>query len=546
LTESGWKQQTAQEKSWAAERNAFNPTPRERNDLLEEGLRAVFAEPALTRYHYRNLRNFRVGVTWNGRPITSGDAQIPLTLRMADGPEVFEAVCEEARADSRAKSHADELFWVMSLTDELVEVAAELYRSKSMVSKYTQLSSQGKMTQYDPASLDAEKSEVLRLNERLKVLLTQALATGRGFFRGVAKDGASLGRTLSEILKGFFDYAVPDLYPKLEMGARPLKGNEAEEILKAANLNGLPKVFYAPPDGLDLVVKEGNKYVVNLAAPILKEVADYLAQEHSYGNKVTGRVLEARFGGIGYGWEAEMLWLVTATLLRGGAIEVTYQGRRYRNHLDPQARVPFSGANAFRSASFAPRKAPDLPTLVKAARRFEELTGEEVDVEESAIAQAFQKLARQELEALLPVEATVRAYRIPVGNVLSEYHTTLETVLNSASDDCVNMLAGEGESFRELRKRVKAIAKATDEKGLARLRRLRAAVQQIWPPLQAEAEDGALKAAADLIGSLLADGSYIEASRELDEAAGRLEAAYRALYTERHSQRAAAFAQAID
>lgn len=545
-TESGWKLQTAQEKSWTAERNAFNPTPRERNELLEDGLRSVFAEPALTRYHYRNLRNFRVGVNWEGRAITSGDAQVPLSLRMADGPEVFDAVCERAREESRGKAHADDLFWVMSLTDDLVEVAAELYRSKSMVGKYLQLSSQGKMTQYDPASLDAEKTDVLRLSERLKALLMAALAGGRGFFRGVARDGATLGKALSEILKGFFDHVVPDLYPKLEMGARSLKGSEAEEILKAANLNGLPKVFYAPPDGLDLVVREGSKYVVNLAAPIAREVADFLAREHSYGNKVTGRSLEGRFGGIGYGWEAEMLWLVAATLLRGGAIEVTYQGRRYRNHLDPQARIPFSGANAFRSASFAPRKAPDLSTLVKAARRFEELAGEEVDVEESAIAQAFQKLARQELEALLPVEATVRAHRIPIEAVLGEYHTTLETVLNSASDDCVNMLAGEGESFRELRKHAAAIAKATDEKGLARLRRLRAASQQIWPQLQAEAQDGTLAEAASLIVARLADGSYFETARELDDAARGLETAYRDLYAGRHAQRMEAFRQAID
>jgi hypothetical protein len=208
---------------------------------------------------------------------------------------------------------------------------------------------------------------------------------------------------------------VPDLYPKLEMGARPLaKGKEAEEILKAANLNGLSKVFYGAarrpgPGGR----KRAARYVVNLQAPIVKEVADYLAREHSYGNKVTGRTLEAQFGGIGYGWEGEMLWLVLATLLRGGAVEVTYQGRRYRNHLDPQVRTPFSGTNAFRSASFAPRKAPDLTTLVTAARRYEELTGDEVDVEESAIAQAFQRLARSELEALLPLEATVRANAIP-------------------------------------------------------------------------------------------------------------------------------------
>ena len=302
---------------------------------------------------------------------------------------------------------------------------------------------QGKITTEEASTLANEKLEALRLESRLRDRVAVAVANGRGFFRGVSKDGAGLGNDLGAIFREMYAYAVPDLYSKLEMGARSVKSTDALEILKAANLTGLPKVYYAPPDGLDLVKKEGAKHVVNLNAPIIKEVSDYLAREHSYGNKVTGRTLENHFGGIGYGWELEILWLVLATLLRGGAIEVTYQGRRYRNHLDPNVRSPFGGANAFRSASFAPRKAPDLQTLVAAVRRYEDITGEEVDVEESAIAQAFQALARSELQSLLSLEATVRAHRIPkVGELLAQYHGTLETILNSASDDCVNMLAG--------------------------------------------------------------------------------------------------------
>lgn len=545
-TESGWKLQTAQEKSWAAERNAHNPNPRQRNDILEDQLRSIFSSPNLTRYRYRNLRNFRVGVSWDGRIITTGEAHVPLVLRVADGPDTFQAACDLTRDDSRVESHRNEVFWVMSLNAEIDELVAELYRSRQMVGKYDQLRAQGRITNEEASSLTAEKTEVMRLEERLKERLEKVLADGRGFFRGVSRDGAALGKTLNEILKSLFDYAVPDLYPKLEMGARPLKGNEAEEILKAANLNGLPKVFYTPPDGLDLAVKEGTRYVINLDAPIAKEVASYLAREHSYGNKVTGRTLENHFSGIGYGWEREMLWLALATLLRGGAIEVTYQGRRYRNHLDPQVRAPFSGTNAFRAASFAPRKAVDLQTLVAAARRYEALTGEEVDVEESAIAQAFQRLARAELEALLPVEATVCAHRIPLTQVLQEYHTTLETVLNSASDDCVNMLAGEGASFQELRDQVAAIRKAVDEKGLARLRRVRTAVQRIWPLLEAEGLNGKLADCARFLQERLEDGTYYQVSAELDEALTALETTYRHLYQTRHDQRQAAFVQAID
>ncbi len=546
-TENGWKLQTAQEKSWLAERNAHGPNTKQQHDLLEDQFRAIFSTGSLTRYRYRKLRNFRVGVRWDNRTLTGGEAQVPLVLRLADGLDVFQATCDLVRDDSRTERN--NIFWVMSLTTQIDEIVAELYRSRQMAAKYDQLRAQNKITKEEASSLAAEKTEVLRLEERLKEQLTIALARGRGFFRGVSKDGAGLGKTLGEIFKGLFDYATPDLYPKLELGARPLKGDEAQEILKAANLNGLSKIFYTPPDGLDLLIKEGAKHVVNLNAPIVKEVSDYLAREHSYGNKVTGKTLETHFGGLGYGWEREILWLVLANLLRGGAIEVTYQGRRYRNHLDPQVRAPFGATNAFRATSFAPRKAPDLQTLVSSARRFEELAGEEVDVEESAIAQAFKRLARIELEALLPVEATVQAHHIPLTEPLAEYRLTLETILNSASDDCVNMLAGEGASFQALRDQVAAIRKATDEPGLAHLRRLRSAVEQIWPQLKEEAGDGYLELdkladRARFLEQRLADGAFYQSSAEMNAALQALEIPYRKLYEQFHGQRSRAFIQA--
>jgi hypothetical protein len=544
-TENGWKLQTAQEKSWMAERNALSPTPREAHDRLEDALQAIFSDPALTRYRHGN-RNFRVGVAWENRALTSGNAQIPLQLRVADDAIAFEAACARARDDSRTEAHRNDIFWVLSLTTEIDTFVEELYRSQTMVNKYSQLRAQNKITKEEMSSLSTEERHVRQGEARLHDALREALKSGRGYFRGVAKDGAALGKTLSSIFKALFAFAVPDLYPKLEMGARPLSGDEAEEILKAANLNGLPKVFYGPPDGLDLVIHEGNKYVVNLNAPILKEVTDFLSREHSYGNRVTGRTLENHFGGLGYGWEREMLWLITATLLRGAAIEVTYQGRRHRNHLDPQVRAAFSGTNAFRAASFAPRESIDLKTLVAAARRYEDLTGEDVDVEEVAIAQAFQALAQKELAALLPVEATASAYNIPVTDVLHEYHTTLEEIRSSPSDDCVRILAGEGATFQALRERVAVIRRATSEAGLAYLQRVRRAVQRIEPLIQAEVPRGDLAHRAMLLRQHLENATYYPETSAIRQALEILESFYFDLYTDRHAQRQRAFAEAIE
>ena len=121
----------------------------------------------------------------------------------------------------------------------------------------------------------------------------------RDRFRGVQKDASALGKSLGEILKKLFWQVVPDLYPKLQMGSRPLKGDEAEHILKAADLKALPNVFYVGEHGLGLVVKDGPRNIVNTNADVAKEVLDYLKSEHSYGSKDSrmGKALEKRFGG---------------------------------------------------------------------------------------------------------------------------------------------------------------------------------------------------------------------------------------------------------
>ena len=154
-----------------------------------------------------------------------------------------------------------------------------------MVEKYDQLRAQNKITNDEATCLQDEKNTKQNYETRLRDKMIESLEKGTGLFRGVSKDASSLGKSLSEILKKLFGQVVPDLYPKLEMGSRPLSGDEAEQILKTADLKALPQVFYAGENGLGLVVKEGAKFVPNPAADVAKEVLDYLVGEHGYGNK---------------------------------------------------------------------------------------------------------------------------------------------------------------------------------------------------------------------------------------------------------------------
>ncbi len=553
-TEEGWKLQTAQEKNWETERRGhLSPKPKFRTEIAREALGEIFNDPKLKTYRYRDLKNFRVGVSVDG--LGAGDeGQVPLALVTAGDAAKFSTKLAEVRQESRHDSHKNNLYWVFALTPEIDDLVANLYASRQMVTKYDQLRAQNRITNEEVSCLGTEKGEVIRLKNRLRDKLLEALQAGTGLFQGVSKDGSALGKTVGEIFKGLFDFAVPDLYPKLELGARALKGTEAEEILKAANLNGLGQVFYGGEQGLNLVIKgEGGKYVPNPEADVAKEVLAYLAREHNYGNREsrTGKAIEAHFGGLGYGWDRDMLRLVLAALLRAGSIDVSYQGQRFDSYQDPRCRTPFTNNVAFKAALFTPTTPLDLKTLVKAVSSYESLTGQTVEVDKNAIAAAFKKLAQAQLQELLPVEAEVKAYQLPVAGQLAEWRTNL----NSAADDCVRILAGEGASLKEAQERLRQIREVVNGSGLATIRQARLAAQQMWPVLRERLEigDWGLEiAAAELgemavrLGEWLQAENFYETMTEIKTGAEVITTAYRTGYAGLHIQRAQGYSAAIE
>ena len=180
-----------------------------------------------------------------------------------------------------------------------------------------------------------------------------------------------------------------------------------------------------------------------------------------------------------------MLRLILATLFRAGEIEVTYQGNRFHNYQDPASRTPFTNNPAFRSSLFSPRQSVGLKTLTQAVQQLEDLTGEEVDVEEGAIATAFKKVAAEELEKLYPLKATAEAHRLPILSMLSEYQQTLVGIQSSASDDCVRILTENGKDFGETRDKVRKLRESLNAEAIGVLRQARQATEQVWQRLAA-------------------------------------------------------------
>jgi len=196
-------------------------------------------------------------------------------------------------------------------------------------------------------------------------------------------------------------------------------------------------------------------------------------------------------------------------------------------------------------AAFAPRESIGLQTLVEAVRAYEGLTGDEVDVEEGAIAQAFKKLAADEMQALLPVIASARANSLSVANELEEYRETLIGIQSAASDDCVRILVGEGSSLKATRDRVRDIRTATNDTNLALLSDARIAANEIAPMLAAQVSDATWASAVDTLREQLQSHDFFRSLPQIKVATHTIWSAYRERYLDAHQRRYDAYTSAI-
>jgi len=542
-SEEGYKLLTVQEKTWDTRRNGLDPREADRNRIKREILKEIFSDPKLRAYRYQELRTFRNTLVVEGDPVET-DGEIPLDLLLADSTKLRAERLKEARDESN--NRRNDVFWVVTQTDDIHSLTVEVYRSREMVAEYERLASQQRLTPEESSCLAEEKNRRDGHHRNLRKKLLEAVQAGTGFFQGVQHDATALGSYFVEVFHHLFDLVVPQLYPRLDIGVLPLNGDEPEKLLTSTNLNGLPQVFHDDKPERSLVVKQSGKFVPNLGADLCREILDHLKKEHAYGNKVTGKMLEAHFSGIGYGWERDPIRLGLAVLFRGGAVEVTHQGRKYRNYSDPACRPPFVNNPAFRAASFAPRETLDLKVLAKAAQAYEEITGKDVNIEEGDIANAFHQVAAADREKLLPLAARLKALKVPGADAVAAHLEWIEGILEMAPDDCVKTLAGEGKSYLEGRKRAATLEALASDANLQALETARRILAEQWPVLAGHSPDPELEKTATGLAETLGTENALEQLEKIRQASEPLANEYAILYRSTFEKRHKAFEAATE
>ncbi len=540
LTEKGYTLLSVEGKQWETERQRLpEPKPAEKFRLLREVAGQLFGD--LPAYRHRDVRNFSAALNVNGEA-TGREGDIPLFVVLEDERAAFEEACRRVREESRTKEQ--HIYWVAEATDEVERLGREYHRSEMMVQRYERDSTR----LVDPRLLGDEKLRRDNLRRDLRVRLRDVLLAGKTYFRGVERPAAGLGRELPEVVRRLLEIVVPEVYPKFDLAAVRVRGNEAEALLAAANLNGLPPVCYEGEGRLGLVVQQGGQSTIALDAAPAREVLEFIRQQDAYGDSVTGKQLENRFRGFGYGWEADVLILITAALFRGGALELSLQGRRARSQSDPGAREAFGKVPAFRAATFRPRQGTMLKDLTRAVRLYEQLSGERLDLpEEGAIADALRRCFERERERLASLRERLTAHRLPRAEPVGELLATLRGIAESTSDDAVKTFAEQGEAIIAGLREADRLQAATSEGNLETLRRARRAFVQAWPALARRlAPDDPVHETADRLGANLEAATFYDRLPEIAADLQAVETAYRRFYAELHQRRSEAYRRAID
>lgn len=541
-TEDGYKLLTNQEKNWESQRAGHDPRPADRNRLHRDLIKDLFSEPKLRAYRYKELRGFRASLKVDGETVDA-DGEIPLNLSITPEAEQKSALAE---ARDQSASNPSELFWVATIDDDIREQVAELFRSNEMVSEYDRLGAQNRLTTEESACLADEKSRRDRIRRKLRSSLLACVEGGTAFFKGVQFDATALGSNLTSALHALLDKAIPDLYPKIEIGVLPLAGNEPDKFLASTNLTGLPDIFYDDKPELALVVKQSGRMVPNLGCDLCREILGYLQDKHKYGERVTGKMLETHFSGLGYAWDRESIRLGLAILFRGGAVEVTHQGRKYRNYVEAAARPPFTKNPDFRAASFSPRETLDLKVLAAAARMYEEITGKDVNIEEGAIAEALKAVASADQAKLVPLEARLTALKLPGAKAVREQLDWVNGILEMPADDCVKTLAGDGKAYLEGRQHAAKLEKLATDDNIQTIATARRVLNEQWPALEARQPDDELVQAAETLCKRLDSETALEEIEAIRFDTESLTTAYHALYASRFEKRRTAYAEARD
>lgn len=534
--DDGYRIPSPAEDDWERQRSSLSPKPGDITRIHAETVNTLWQpQPS---HSFLGVKVFKAGLLFNGKPIVDGD--MPVHLTFAEAKE-YPAVCQEMRI--RSQTETKSIFWVVSLDENIDRETVEIHRSTEVLSR----KERGAQTRDETALVAEEKARLNRHKGELSRLIKQACLSGTIYFRGNDRspDDKSLdiGRTVSKVLS----QALPEVFDRFQEAAAKFQKSDLESLLTTENLRGLPQVFTA----LRLLRDEGGKPVFNVETGPLAEVMSVIANRTSYGEVADGRYLESYFEKEPFGWDFDIIRLLTVSLLRAGCIEATSKGQLIESALTIEAQNTFTNNQLFRQSSFRPKSPDDVvqfTELVEACAHFKEVFGQEIpEIEQTVVAVALRDAVAKVEEDMREVHTTLVSNGLPGADMLQTALNQTRTIRSGKENNAIRTFNG---CYRELKDAIKRTADLNTQLTEPRINdigRARTALSVAWGFLQNERDlDESVREAAMQLQDLLAKETFYREFSAIDRSSRILEDEYKKRFDEAVKSRAETYAKALE
>lgn len=533
--DGGYRIPTPAEDDWDQTRASIEPKRADERRLYASVLSGFWApQPGFT---LGDAKTFKAGLMVGGNEEIGGD--ISFHFDLAENTE--QAAVEAENLRRRSQLDQKDVFWSIALDQDIRREMREAFRSDEMIKR----KGRGAPTADETALIADEKVRQRNHMQELGRRLKAACLSGKVFFRGNDRSPAGTATEVGKAVTGVLEQVLPDVYNRFaEASAKKAdvtKGIDA--LLTAENLSGLPGVF----SHLELLRDEQNKRVFRTDVVPLSEILSKIEERAAYGEQVTGKYLEGEFLKPPFGWDFDVMRLLTLSLLRAGKIEATSKGQVIDQATTTAAKDCFSGNNMFRAASFRPKKGIDFAVLVQASENYRDTFGDEVkELAASSIAAEIRTAVERHEEGLDGVLATMRSAQLPGADVLENAVDQMRAIRRGNEENAILTFNASHKSLKDAIKRGSDLAGILDASTLKAIADAREATKLV-PVLEEEPDlDPAYPEQGKILNDLLSKETFFREIGPITNAATFIEIEYKRRYDAALDARVKAYLDALD
>ena len=359
-------------------RNNYAPSSgectRARIEVLKQGTpdHPLFRVQPIARLE--NIKDVRASVKLGRSAVAGSSEDIELQIEFID-TSIFEDSRKNYLVSTNTQVELKNTVLLLARNEEIIEdLLPELVKSEWVLGEIDERTADQPVAQY----LRAERRSAEGSRERVASTLEKALLNGVFIFRGKPTPVRESGQTLDAAIRIILSSAVKEVFPHYHLAPIRPYTEAAAKFLRVERLDRIDKKL----DPLGLVLKSHSSPRVDTSSPVLAEVLRVFKAKaaESGSGRLQGSYLQNFFSSPPYGWTKDTIRYLFAALLRAGEIEfhVPGAGGPVRT-TGPRAIEAVKSTVSFNriGISFRDSKLPP-EALDKAARRLEELFGDEV------------------------------------------------------------------------------------------------------------------------------------------------------------------------